>query len=134
VLFRSIVAVEAKMNDSGILRVKFGEGQWVSATSSAGDAILEKVPELVLLSQTNPTPSKVEPAVAGAVVQAGFMDDDVETEEAEKKEEEVIGAYTVVLKSVVRAGFEMDSAKLGTVKKGEEVLCYEEKENEKGVT
>eukprot|EP01044_Picomonas_judraskeda_P004067 COSAG03_NODE_350_length_8727_cov_145.845913_7_plen_889_part_00 len=48
--------------------------------------------------------------------------------------EEVIGAYTVVLKSVVRAGFGMDSEKVGTVKKGEEVLCYEERENENGVT
>jgi hypothetical protein len=50
------------------------------------------------------------------------------------EEEEVIGAYTAVLKSVVRAGFAMDSEKVGTIKKGEEVLCYEERENENGVT
>jgi hypothetical protein len=50
------------------------------------------------------------------------------------EEEEVIGAYTAVLKSVVRAGFSMDSEKVGTIKKGEEVLCYEERENENGVT
>ena len=39
-----------------------------------------------------------------------------------------------MLKSVVRAGFAMDSEKVGTIKKGEEVLCYEERENENGVT
>ena len=132
-----IVAVEAKTNDSGILRVRFGLDQWVSTMSSAGDVILEKMPDLVLLSEQNPTPAKPKTAAAaGEVVQVGFMDDDAETETKEEaaEEEEVIGAYTVVLASVVRAGFAMDTAKLGTVKKGEEVLCYEERENEKGVT
>lgn len=117
----AVVATEARRNEAGILRVKFGEAAWVSATSSAGDVILEKVTAAPAPAPA-PTPA---PAPAPAPVAAA-------SEAA--VEEEVIGAYTVVLKSVVRAGFEMDSEKVGIVKKGEEVLCYEERENEKGVT
>eukprot|EP01047_Picozoa_sp_COSAG01_P068478 COSAG01_NODE_9907_length_2295_cov_2.401361_1_plen_344_part_00 len=50
----------------------------------------------------------------------------------EKKEEEAIAVMTVVKKSQIRSGFEMDSDKAGVAKKGDEVLVFEERTNEKG--
>lgn len=39
-------------------------------------------------------------------------------------EEAVVGAYTAVAKSVIRAGFAMDSAKLGILEVGTEVTPH----------
>jgi hypothetical protein len=50
----------------------------------------------------------------------------------ETKEEEAIAVMTVVKKSQIRSGFEMDSDKAGVAKKGDEVLVFEERTNEKG--
>ena len=71
----TIVALAARVNETGVLRIQCAAG-WVSAVSSTGAPILE----------------------AAKVV-----------------DEEVVGAYACVQKSVIRAGFEMDSERLGTI-------------------
>ena len=117
----TIVATEAFRNESGVLRVCFGAGQWVSAVSSAGDAILERV------SRPQPAPepsSSWSVDVGGSGVRAGAGGSAAPIPTAS---EEVIAAFTAVVKSVVRSGAELDSEKVGVVNPGDEVLALAER-------
>ena len=112
---------EKRQNESGVLRVCFGAGQWVSAVSSAGDAILERV------SRPQPAPepsSSWSVDVGGSGVRAGAGGSAAPIPTAS---EEVIAAFTAVVKSVVRSGAELDSEKVGVVNPGDEVLALAER-------
>jgi hypothetical protein len=81
----------------------------------------EAEPEAAAVAAAEPAP---QPA-SGASTQE-------EKKEEEEEEEEAIAVMTVVKKSQIRSGFEMDSDKAGVAKKGDEVLVFEERTNEKG--
>jgi hypothetical protein len=80
----------------------------------------EAEPEAAAVAAAEPAP---QPA-SGASTQ--------EEKKEEEEEEEAIAVMTVVKKSQIRSGFEMDSDKAGVAKKGDEVLVFEERTNEKG--
>jgi hypothetical protein len=83
----------------------------------------EAEPEAAAVAAAEPAP---QPA-SGASTQ-----EEKKEEEEEEEEEEAIAVMTVVKKSQIRSGFEMDSDKAGVAKKGDEVLVFEERTNEKG--
>eukprot|EP01043_Picozoa_sp_COSAG02_P050047 COSAG02_NODE_5095_length_4636_cov_17.414371_1_plen_438_part_10 len=92
-----IEVLDEKVNENGIVRVQF-KGGWTSKKTGTGAVVLEDAPE-----GAEPTFEAAETAAAPAPAPASVA--------APKR-------YTCTKRSVIRAGFEMDSEKAGTLEKG----------------
>ena len=118
-----IEALEMRQNENGVVRVRFERG-WVSADGPDGSTILERIGagsarqrearETLLTGKRGAAESVSQPAPA--------------------TDEEQQPVYRVLNRAFVRAGFELDSRREGTVEPGEEIVALELRDNRDGVT
>lgn len=114
-------ALERKLNDKGIVRVKFAEG-WISEKTGAGVPCLELISETKPVGAPAPAPAPAPvPAAAAAAPAAAPAGAGDPT------------AFTCVKKSQARGGFAMDSDKGAVIDKGTVITVLEAKKNDAGI-
>ena len=107
-----IEVLDEKVVENGVVRVQFAGG-WTSKKTGTGAVVLEDAP-----ADAVPTFKAEETAEVAAPTPSPVA--------APKR-------YTCTKRSVIRAGFEMDSAKAGTLEKGTIIEVLDEKVVENGV-
>ena len=116
-----VEGLEERPNEKGTVRVRIGEGRWVSMTSSAGATIL--APSMVGVGGGGEGGG---PAMAAHSTMA------LDVPEGPKQPAppaESPSSYRCVRKSVIRAGVALDSPRAGVLAAGVAVVVYEEDGN-----
>lgn len=108
----SVDAAERRVNESGVVRIRFAEG-WVSERTGAGDLCFQLVSETAPVSAAAPAAAAPEPAPAPepAVVAAPAA----EPAAAASEPPTAAASYTCVKKSQARAGIDMASDKASVI-------------------
>eukprot|EP01043_Picozoa_sp_COSAG02_P023713 COSAG02_NODE_1274_length_13507_cov_8.324060_4_plen_245_part_00 len=122
-----IEALEMRHNENGVLRVRFSRG-WVSSHGPDGSTILERT-AVVSSRQLEAR----ESLLSGKRPAGGSPPAEASAGMAELTDEEPT-VYRVLNRAFIRAEFELDSRRQGTVEPGEDIVALELRDNQDGVT
>jgi hypothetical protein len=123
-----ITALETKDNPNGITRVRFSTDTitgWVSTKAGDGTPLLEQVGNGGGAGGASKAAAPKATAGANRAKSPGAKPAAAKSDGTQ---------YKATLNGLCREGFDMSTAKAGTLKKGEVITALEERKNAKGVT